>query len=147
MTVWQPWRVAAVAAGLLAAAALAGSAETPMPRTHRVEIRQFQFVPDVLAVAPGDTIDWINLDIVPHTVTALDGSWDSQNLDAGAQWSTEVVASMSGAYFCRYHPSMVAVFMIGKAKQTKTASDQVARCADSHVPKSMITGCHGVRRE
>lgn len=116
-----------MAAVVLAAAAPPGSAETLTPETHRVEIRQFQFVPGVLAVAPGDIVNWVNLDIVPHTVTAIDGSWDSQDLDAGAQWSTEVVASMSGDYFCRYHPSMVAVFTIRVAEQSRTSADQVDR--------------------
>ena len=50
---------------------------------HRVEIQQFRFVPEAIEVKPGDTIVWVNLDIVPHTVTATDTdtSWDSGNLD------------------------------------------------------------------
>lgn len=74
--------------------------------THHVEIQKLKFVPATLDVAPGDIIVWTNLDIVPHTVTALDGSWDSGNLDFEAQWSTTVTATMSSSYICRYHPAM-----------------------------------------
>ena len=108
----QSWRAAAVLAALLTAAAPHGSAEQTAPTVHRVEIGQFKFVPETLDVAPGDTITWINLDIVPHTVTALDGSWDSANLNPDMEWSTIVAPSMSGDYFCRYHPSMIGLFRI-----------------------------------
>ena len=47
------------------------------PRQHIVEIRDFGFHPERTLISPGDTIVWINRDIVPHTVTAGDGSWGS----------------------------------------------------------------------
>ena len=74
--------------------------------THRVEIKRLKFEPETLAVRPGDTIVWVNLDIVPHTVSALDSSWDSGNLGYEEQWTTVVSSSMSGSYFCKYHPAM-----------------------------------------
>jgi len=40
---------------------------------HVVEIRNLEFTPKELVVATGDTITWINYDLVPHTVTADDG--------------------------------------------------------------------------
>ena len=40
---------------------------------HVVEIRNLEFTPKELTVVPGDTITWINYDLVPHTVTADDG--------------------------------------------------------------------------
>ena len=110
MEQWQSWRVAAVLAALLTAAAPHASAEQTAPTAHRVEIRQFKFVPETLDVTPGDTVTWVNLDIVPHTVTAIDESWDSANLNPDMEWSTTVTASMPGDYFCKYHPSMLGMF-------------------------------------
>ena len=79
---------------------------------HRVEIQQFRFVPEAIEVKPGDTIVWVNLDIV-RTVTATDTSWDSGNLDADAEWEMTVGEPNSGGYFCAYHPAMTASIDMG----------------------------------
>ncbi len=76
---------------------------------HRIEIRRFEFLPETLEVAPGDTVVWANLDIVPHTASAEDASWDSEYLAPGAEWEMSVTADTPGRYLCRYHPTMVAV--------------------------------------
>ena len=80
----------------------------PQSQQHVVEIRNLQFVPKELEVKPGDTITWINYDLVPHTVTADDESWDSGLINANAQWQTVVKADMFASYFCRFHPTMKA---------------------------------------
>ncbi len=84
----------------------------PLSKQHVVEIRNLEFTTKELVVAPGDTITWVNYDIVPHTVTADDESWDSGLVEAQGQWQTVVKADMHKTYFCRYHPSMTAGFRI-----------------------------------
>ena len=62
-------------------AALGG--KTP-PRTHTVEIRGMEFHPAALTVTVGDTVVWINRDIVPHTATAGSRTeWDTGALTQG----------------------------------------------------------------
>lgn len=73
-----------------------------------IEIENFQFVPANPATAVGDVVIWINNDIVPHTVTSKDNSWDSGKIGAGESWETVVTADMVQDYFCRFHPSMTA---------------------------------------
>ena len=73
-----------------------------------VEIRGFEFVPEMPVVKPGDVIVWVNKDIVPHTATAKDGSWDSGLIKKGGEWQMVVADETSLAYFCLFHPSMVA---------------------------------------
>jgi plastocyanin len=80
----------------------------PQSQQHVVEIRNLEFTPKKLDVKPGDTITWINHDLVPHTVTADDESWDSGLINANAQWQTVVKADMFASYFCRFHPTMKA---------------------------------------
>lgn len=77
-----------------------------LPRRHVVDIRGFQFQPQRVMVAPGDTIVWINRDIVPHTVTASGGTWRSHQLEEGQSW--EIVVEQNGplTYFCEFHPHM-----------------------------------------
>jgi plastocyanin len=72
-----------------------------------VEIRGMAFQPTVLEVAPGDTVVWINRDIVPHTATAGGRyPWDTGILAQGD--SGRYVPSRSGesAYSCTLHPTM-----------------------------------------
>ncbi len=109
-------RSTAIAVVVSAALAAAISATPINPSfaadRHVVEIVKFKFVPDKLEVAPGDTIVWINKDIVPHTVTAADKSWDSTTIKKSGEWQTVVSADMPGAYFCRFHPTMKAQFTL-----------------------------------
>lgn len=73
------WGVVALTAVFLTTALnLLGAAQEANRARYRVEIKHFKFVPERLTVAPGDTVVWVNLDLVPHTVTAKDESWDSQ---------------------------------------------------------------------
>ena len=107
------------AVAAVAAAAFIGSAAAPLDaaqataRRHIVEIRNLEFFPRELSVEPGDTVVWINRDLVPHTVTADDATWDSEYLGAGEEWQIVVTPGMSGDYVCLYHPKMTARLHIG----------------------------------
>ena len=81
-------------------------------QTHIVEIEDFVFSPSELTVNHGDTVVFVNKDIVPHTATANDGSWDSGDMQPGDEWS--FVASDEGVfdYFCTYHPRMVGTLIV-----------------------------------
>jgi plastocyanin len=56
-------------------------------------------------VKAGDTVIWVNRDMVPHTATARDGSFDV--VLAGRQ-SRQMRVTRSGTFavYCRYHPAM-----------------------------------------
>jgi plastocyanin len=71
-----------------------------------VSIVDFAFHPATLEVAAGTTVTWTNNDTVPHTVTALDGSFDSGNLSPGESWSYTFREPGDFAYQCLYHPQM-----------------------------------------
>ncbi len=73
-----------------------------------IEIQNFEFLPETPVVKPGDVIVWVNKDIVPHTATAKDGSWDSGLIESGGEWQMVVTDDMAQAYYCRFHPSMTA---------------------------------------
>jgi plastocyanin len=74
--------------------------------THTVIIRKFDYEPKVLTVSAGDVIQWVNEDIVPHTATALDQSWDTGEIKPGAWVTTTVTEGIYSEYFCVYHPMM-----------------------------------------
>lgn len=76
---------------------------------HAVTIRQLRFEPSGLRVAPGDTVVWINRDIVPHTVAPVDESWSSgeMNQNDSFRWIVDEAGQLE--YFCQYHPGMHGV--------------------------------------
>ena len=78
-----------------------------------VEIRGFQFIPEAPVVDTGDVVVWKNMDLVPHTVTSNDDSWESGLIAAGAEWETVVSVDMVQDYHCRYHSSMTGRLTIG----------------------------------
>lgn len=83
------------------------------PRRHLVEIRGMAFHPAVLKVARGDTITWVNRDIVPHTATSGGKpAWSTGNL--AQEQSGQYVPQHTGtiAYFCELHPVMQGKLII-----------------------------------
>jgi plastocyanin len=65
------------------------------------------FQPPSITVALGDTVEWTNRDIVPHTATARDSAWSSGTIEPGASWRTVVMSAGSHAYVCLVHPLMM----------------------------------------
>lgn len=92
--------------------ACAGEHEEPLPVTHTVEIREMEFHPAELRVNPGDTIVWVNRDLVPHTATAPDSAWTSPPLAQGERWRMVARAPGEGAYICAFHPVMEARLIV-----------------------------------
>lgn len=109
----QPFRQASLLLALSLALTAPGAAEQDnAPQVHRVRIEAFTFHPATVTVKPGDVIEWVNHDFVPHTATATDGTWDSGELGQGARYRLNVSASTIGNYYCRFHPTMVASFAV-----------------------------------
>ena len=94
--------------GLLACFISVGAAAKPV--VHTVTIDGARFTPSELTVTAGDTIVWVNKDILAHTATAKDGrSFDSKVIQPGASW--RLVAKKRGQfpYTCSFHPMNATV--------------------------------------
>lgn len=75
------------------------------PASHTVLIEQMKFQPADLTVEPGDSITWINKDLVTHNIVALpDSAWRSSILQSGASWT--LVPKKSSDYYCSIHVVM-----------------------------------------
>lgn len=79
---------------------------------HTIEISNFEFSPSTLRVRPGDRVKWVNLDIVPHTATANDSSWDTGELKPNESAEILIEAKQSEPYFCAFHPNMKATLQL-----------------------------------
>ena len=82
------------------------------PRTHMVAIEGMRFAPEVLTVAPGDTIAWANRDLVPHTATSQDGGFDSKDIPADGSWTYTARTTGDFTYVCTFHPTMKATLRV-----------------------------------
>ncbi len=76
-------------------------------KSHKdtVFISDMKFRPVVINVRTGDTIVWVNKDLVVHNVTGLSGNgWASPPIRSGATWKMAVLQSAD--YNCSIHPEM-----------------------------------------
>ena len=90
----------------LAVGALAPPLSAQTPKTHRVEIRSFQFDPPRIEIHPGDIVEWTNRDFAPHTATGDDAGWDTGQLKANESGHFIAKSPGSFAYHCAFHPGM-----------------------------------------
>ena len=67
---------------------------------------------NVLTVPVGTTVIWTNEDSTMHTVTALDGTFDSGFLDNGDSWSFTFDVPGEYEYYCLPHPWMRAKVIV-----------------------------------
>jgi plastocyanin len=71
-----------------------------------------QYNPRLVDVHLGDTIAWTNDDVVPHTATARDRSFDSGSVDVGSSWRWTAEKKGSFPYVCTFHPTMEGVITV-----------------------------------
>jgi plastocyanin len=75
------------------------------PRVHRIGIDNLAFGPAPGGLHLDDIVEWMNSDILRHTATATDGSFDL-DLPPGATGRTILKRAGDVAYACRFHPGM-----------------------------------------
>jgi plastocyanin len=107
-------RGASGAALLAAAAALALTASNPTAaKTYKITIANLTFGPAPSGLRVGDTLEWVNQDIVRHSATAKDRSFDV-DLPPHARASTHLRRAGVVSFYCRFHPGMTGKLTIGK---------------------------------
>lgn len=101
------------AGALLCAAALIFPTLPAQAKTWTVKITGMRFEPAKVTVARGDTIDWVNEDLVAHSVTsAAAGRFDSHAIAPGGKWRYRAMASGRYPYACTFHPTMQATLIV-----------------------------------
>ena len=97
--------LAAVALGVL------GSPASPAGTTQSILMKSIAFEPRQITVHVGDRLEWANQDIVAHTATAKDKSWDV-NVLPGKNGRMVMKAAGTFDYICRYHPNMTGAVIV-----------------------------------
>lgn len=104
------WAAAKYATAALAFAIVA--VVTPaFAKTITVTIENLSFKPAEVQAKVGDTIVWVNKDVLDHTATARDKSFDIVQ-PAKKSVSQTLTKADSFDYYCRYHPNMTGRLMV-----------------------------------
>jgi plastocyanin len=98
--------------GLILCAMVVFAVDQRKPKTHTVAIEGMRFQPEMLTVERGDTIVWVNKDLVPHTATSKAGNFDSKLIEADKSWKYTVRKKGDFAYICTFHPTMKAMLQV-----------------------------------
>ena len=79
--------------------------------TIQITIDNLVFVPAEVSAKVGDTIEWINKDVLAHTATARNGDFD---VTTPPKKTVSSILKKAGSieYYCRFHPNMKAVLTI-----------------------------------
>lgn len=95
---------------------------TPTPtnpfdnNTKVVTIKDMQYSPVSLTVAPGTKVAWINKDDEAHTVTSDNTAgneiWDSGNIEVGKSYARTFNTPGSYNYHCTIHPNMKGIIVV-----------------------------------
>jgi plastocyanin len=104
--------ILAVAATVMVCVIGLTAGERPKPKTHTVTIENMRFEPASLTVARGDTVVWLNKDLVPHSATSKAGGFDSQVIQPEKSWRFTVTKRGDFAYVCTFHPTMTAMLRV-----------------------------------
>jgi len=75
------------------------------PNVYSISISGMKFHPEKVVVHKGDTLVWINHDMVSHCVTEIpDNKWTSSEILPEGSWKMAV--TQSSDYYCSIHPVM-----------------------------------------
>lgn len=80
----------------------------------KVSIENFTFSPSTITVVIGvnNTVTWTNYDVAAHTVTAIDGAFDSGNLNTNQSWTHTFTTPGTYEYECSYHIWMTGTIIV-----------------------------------
>jgi plastocyanin len=102
----MPGRTLTILAALMLTAAVPAHAAT-----IQITMENLVISPAEASAKVGDTIEWINKDVLAHTATARNGDWD---VTLGPKKNGTLVLKKPGAveYYCRFHPNMKATLNV-----------------------------------
>jgi plastocyanin len=78
----------------------------------KTAMNALQFRDAEIEITVGTTIEWKNEDLLPHSVTADDNSFDSGNIESGQAWSFTFTKPGSYPFHCTPHPFMKGTIVV-----------------------------------
>jgi plastocyanin len=84
----------------------------PPKRTIRTGMKNLTYLQSRLQITVGTTVEWRNNDPLPHTVTAVDKSFNSGLINPGKSYSHTFTKPGTYNFFCTPHPFMKGVVVV-----------------------------------
>ena len=75
-----------------------------------VAMKNMKFSPTTIEIKKGETVEWKNDDITPHTATS--GTFDSASIAPEASWRHTFTETGSVSYICTFHPEMKGTVIV-----------------------------------
>lgn len=85
-------------------------ADANIPMVAHVVMKNMKYSPATIEIKKGDTVEWTNEDITPHTATAP--QFDSGSLASDKSWKHTFTAAGRFPYGCTFHPDMKGVVVV-----------------------------------
>src|SRR6516162_368660 len=102
----MPGRLLAMTAIMLASMLVPARAATV-----QISMENLEIAPAEASAKVGDTIEWINKDVLAHTATARNGDFDVM-LPPKKTGTLVVKKAGTFEYYCRFHPNMKATLTV-----------------------------------
>jgi plastocyanin len=77
-----------------------------------VEIEGFAFKPATVTIKKGETVSWVNRDLVGHSATSDDNKWDTAVFEKDQVRSITFDTAGTFPYHCTPHPNMKATVIV-----------------------------------
>jgi len=85
-------------------------ADANAPLVVHLAMKNMKFSPATIEIKKGDTVEWKNDDITPHTATSA--TFDSGSIASDAAWRHTFTQAGSFPYACAFHPDMKATVVV-----------------------------------
>jgi plastocyanin len=89
-----------------------GKAATLKAATRKTVIKNISYMQSRLTVAVGTTVEWTNSDPLPHSVTAVDKSFNSGLIQPGKTYRHTFTKAGTYNFYCIPHPFMKGVVVV-----------------------------------
>jgi plastocyanin len=96
-----------------------------------VEIVDRAYQPAMLTVDVGETVTWSNTTLMPHTVTAVEGAFDSGTMNGQTSFAFTFSKTGTFLYSCTIHPSMKGTVVVRNAPAAVVAVSLLKQTAHS----------------
>lgn len=93
-----------------ASASVVQSTVANAPVVAHVAMKNMKFSPATIEIRKGDTVEWKNDDITPHTATSA--TFDSASIAPEASWRHTFDDAGRFPYTCTFHPDMKAAVTV-----------------------------------
>ena len=88
-------------------------ADANAPLVLHVAMKNMKFSPATIEIKKGDTVEWKNDDITPHTATsATSATFDSGSIASDAVWQHTFKDAGNFPYTCTFHPVMKGTIIV-----------------------------------